>query len=79
MSSLRIVIHRSHNVGLQLESSILSVKTLFTKLIEFDLASEVAAHQIFHFLIDWRFEEIPIDPRERIYLICTKEIEKHYI
>jgi len=73
------IARRSQNVGLQLESSVLSVKSLFAKLVEFDLTSKVAAYQVLHFLADWRFEEVPVDSREGIYLICVKDIEKHHV
>jgi hypothetical protein len=50
----------------------LPVESLLAELIELDLAGEVVAHQVLHFLADGRLEEVPIDPGKRIHLVCEK-------
>lgn len=37
------------------------MQSLATKLIKFNFSCEVAAHNIFHFLANWRFESVAVD------------------
>lgn len=64
-----MVVRGRRNGGGQLESSVLPIESLLTKLVELDLAGEIAAHQVLHFLADRWFEEVSIDPHEGVHLV----------